>query len=119
MQSLKQQTKRILVGVAGAVIVLLGVVMIPYPGPGWLVVFAGLALLATEFAWAHHILMRLRGYYDRWVVWLKAAPLGVRITVALCTFCVVIATIWLVNGYGIIDNWLGLQLDWTHSPLSR
>ncbi|HVE95418.1 MAG TPA: PGPGW domain-containing protein [Pseudonocardiaceae bacterium] len=25
--------------------------MIPYPGPGWLVVFAGLIILGTEFAW--------------------------------------------------------------------
>lgn len=119
MQSLRQQTKRILVGVAGALIVPIGIVMIPYPGPGWLVVFAGLALLATEFAWAHHILMHLRGYYDRWMAWLKQAPLGARVVVVAFTFCVVVVTIWLVNGYGIIDGWFGLQQDWLHSPLVR
>src|SRR5215468_10502274 len=43
---------RIGVGVLGGLVLVAGILMIPYPGPGWLVVFAGLAVLATEFAWA-------------------------------------------------------------------
>src|SRR5690606_16448541 len=40
------------VGVVGLVVVVIGIIAIPYPGPGWAIFFLGLALLATEFAWA-------------------------------------------------------------------
>ena len=33
-----------------------GLVMLVTPGPGWLTIAAGLALLASEFAWAHRLL---------------------------------------------------------------
>jgi uncharacterized protein (TIGR02611 family) len=39
--------------------------LIPYPGPGWLVVFAGLALLATEFERAQRVLTFARTHYAR------------------------------------------------------
>ena len=39
-------------GVAGGVIVVVGLIMIPLPGPGIPVVIAGIVLLATEFVWA-------------------------------------------------------------------
>lgn len=38
----------------GAVVV--GVIMLPLPGPGWLVIFGGMAIWATEFAWAQLVL---------------------------------------------------------------
>ena len=38
---------RIGVGAIGGIVLIAGVIMIPYPGPGWLVVFAGLAILAA------------------------------------------------------------------------
>lgn len=40
---------RAAVGVTGSATVLVGLVLVPLPGPGWLVVAAGTALLATEF----------------------------------------------------------------------
>ena len=45
-----------MVGLLGGAIVVLGFILIPLPGPGWLIVFAGLALLATEFVWAERLL---------------------------------------------------------------
>jgi hypothetical protein len=48
--------KRILVTVAGVLVILLGIVLIPLPGPGWAIVFAGLAILATEYVWAERLL---------------------------------------------------------------
>jgi uncharacterized protein (TIGR02611 family) len=48
--------KRIAVFVAGSVVLLAGVAMIVLPGPGLLVIIAGLAILATEFAWAERAL---------------------------------------------------------------
>jgi uncharacterized protein (TIGR02611 family) len=47
-----RSTKRIVVFVVGVALVVLGLVLLVLPGPGILVVFLGVAILATEFAWA-------------------------------------------------------------------
>ncbi|MFJ7218673.1 PGPGW domain-containing protein [Amycolatopsis sp. NPDC098790] len=44
-----KQAKRILITVAGAVLLLVGVLLLVLPGPGLLLVLAGLLLLASEF----------------------------------------------------------------------
>jgi uncharacterized protein (TIGR02611 family) len=51
------------------VVLVAGIIMIPYPGPGWLVVFIGLAILGTEFDWARRLLSYARSRYDRWNAW--------------------------------------------------
>ncbi|MGW0083406.1 TIGR02611 family protein [Streptomyces sp. NPDC003393] len=42
--------------VAGLAVVGAGVVMLPLPGPGWVVIFGGMAIWATEFVWAQLVL---------------------------------------------------------------
>jgi tellurite resistance protein TerC len=48
--------KRIAVSVIGFTLVALGLVLLVLPGPGLLVVAAGFAVLATEYAWARSAL---------------------------------------------------------------
>jgi len=48
------------VGIVGAALLVAGAVMLVLPGPGLLVIVAGLAVLATEFAWAERWLRRAR-----------------------------------------------------------
>lgn len=48
--------KRATVLVVGLALVAVGFVMFVTPGPGIVLVVAGLAVLATEFAWAEHLL---------------------------------------------------------------
>ena len=38
---------RIGVGVLGAIVVIVGIVLLPFPGPGWLVIFFGMLGLAV------------------------------------------------------------------------
>jgi len=57
--------KRVLVGVDGGFVTLLGVVALVAPGPGWLIIFTGLGILATEFAWAARALTKARGIASR------------------------------------------------------
>lgn len=40
----------------GLAIVGTGIVLLPLPGPGWVVIFAGMAVWATEFVWAQLVL---------------------------------------------------------------
>lgn len=51
-----KQLKRIIIGIAGFTVLVVGIVMIALPGPAFIIIPAGLAILATEFIWAQRIL---------------------------------------------------------------
>ena len=51
--------------VGGFLLLVAGVVMIALPGPGWLTIFAALAILAGEFLWARKLLDRLKSQVNR------------------------------------------------------
>ena len=55
-----QQVKRWSKIVMGFTLLLAGVIMLVTPGPGWLAIGMGLALLAAEFLWARRLLNRLK-----------------------------------------------------------
>lgn len=52
--------RRIVVGIVGATVLLIGIVMTVTPGPALIVIPIGLAILSIEFAWARAWLKRLR-----------------------------------------------------------
>lgn len=52
--------RRIVVGVVGVTVVLIGVVMLVTPGPALVVIPVGLAILSIEFTWARAWLRRMR-----------------------------------------------------------
>ncbi|MEV4169104.1 TIGR02611 family protein [Nonomuraea sp. NPDC049709] len=81
-------TLKIVIGVIGTVMVAGGLVMVPFPGPGWLVVFAGLAVLATEFHWAHKTLEFGKQTLHAWTEWYKRQGWTVRIIVLVVTVAV-------------------------------
>lgn len=57
--------RRIVVGVVGATVLLIGIVLLVTPGPAFIVIPAGLAILSLEFAWARHWLRKLREAISR------------------------------------------------------
>ncbi len=54
--------RRIGIALAGGTILLVGIAMIVLPGPAIVVIPAGLAILALEFAWARYCLRKMRHY---------------------------------------------------------
>jgi uncharacterized protein (TIGR02611 family) len=60
-----EQVRRAFRVVAGFTLLLAGVVMIVTPGPGWLVIFLGLSLLAAEFIWARRLMERMKREGER------------------------------------------------------
>lgn len=50
--------RKVIIGVIGFTVLLLGAVMVVLPGPAVIIIPIGLAILATEFAWARRILRR-------------------------------------------------------------
>ncbi len=55
--------RRIVVAVVGITILLVGVALLVLPGPAFLVIPVGLAVLALEFEWARRAFRRAR---DMW-----------------------------------------------------
>jgi len=52
--------RKILIAIAGISVILIGAAMIFLPGPAIVVIPIGLAILATEFAWAKVLLHKLK-----------------------------------------------------------
>jgi len=48
--------RRVAVSIAGFAVLLAGVALLVLPGPGWVLIFAGLAILSTEYVWARRLL---------------------------------------------------------------
>ena len=55
-----RQARKVVIAVVGFTIVLLGLVMIVTPGPGWLVILLGLSILSAEFVWARRLMKRIK-----------------------------------------------------------
>jgi tellurite resistance protein TerC len=57
---LPPMVRRILILLIGSTVVVVGILLLVLPGPGILVIVVGLAILATEFAWAEALLAAAR-----------------------------------------------------------
>lgn len=55
---LPRTLRRVVVGVIGGTIVLIGIALIVLPGPAFIVIPLGLLVLGSEFAWARRLLRR-------------------------------------------------------------
>src|SRR4030042_1729569 len=70
MKELYKQGKRVVIGVIGFTVLLIGVAMIVLPGPSLIVLLLGLGILATEFIWARRLLEKVRGTIKtKWEKW--------------------------------------------------
>ena len=95
---------RVAVGLVGGLIVALGLAAIPLPGPGWLIVFAGLFVLASEFTWAERLLEFTKERVTRWTDWVAARSAWVRLLIALATAaCVYGVLVLTLHVFGVPD----------------
>ena len=103
---------RIAVGVVGGLIVALGIVAIPLPGPGWLIVIAGLFVLATEFLWAERLLEFTKTHVKQWTDWVGDRPVWVRVLIGLATaafvYGVVVVTLHMTGVPDWVPGWVPL-----------
>jgi uncharacterized protein (TIGR02611 family) len=60
------QVRRFFKILGGFTLLGLGAVMLFTPGPGWVVIFLGLTLLAAEFVWARRLMDRMKEQGTRW-----------------------------------------------------
>lgn len=55
-----RNARRVIVGVVGGTVLLIGLALVVLPGPAFIVIPIGLAILSIEFAWARSWLIRVR-----------------------------------------------------------
>ncbi|UXA20130.1 TIGR02611 family protein [Mycobacterium sp. SMC-4] len=108
---------RITIGVVGTVVVVIGIVAIPFPGPGWPIVFVGLGILATEFDWARRLLAYARVRYDAVMAWFKSQGVWVQIAGALFTAVVVVVTVWFLGAVAFLARLVNIEHPWLNSPI--
>jgi uncharacterized protein (TIGR02611 family) len=93
---------RIVVGLLGVALTLGGLVLVPLPGPGWLIVLAGLAVLGSEFDPARRVLEFARRRLAAWTTWLTRQGVAVRAVVVVATLgCVLIGMYAVVATLGV------------------
>ncbi|BBG01299.1 MULTISPECIES: TIGR02611 family protein [Pseudonocardia] len=110
-------TYRISAGVLGTAIVILGIIALPAPGPGWAIIFLGLGVLAAEFSWAKRLLHWVRVRYDGWVAWLQRKTRPVQLAVMTLILGVVAVCAWLFGVFDTVGGWVGIEWTWLESPL--
>ena len=109
---------RVAVGIVGLAVLAAGIVAIPYPGPGWAIVFIGLGILASEFDWARRLLSGVRQRYDALMDWFSRQGRWVQALGVALTAAVVVATMWLFGALGWVAGMIGLDWPWLKSPLA-
>ncbi|WP_433532207.1 TIGR02611 family protein [Micromonospora sp. CA-263727] len=92
---------KIVIGALGALVVSIGIVLIPLPGPGWLIVIAGLGIWAVEFHWAKRLLGFTRRHVQGWANWVKRQSLAVRFVIGSVGILFVGAVACLSIKYGL------------------
>ncbi len=80
----------------GLLVVVLGLLLVPLPGPGWLIVIFGIAIWSSEFDRAHRLLTWVRRRLHTWNVWVQSRSRGAKAAIAAGTLVAVAVGAWLV-----------------------
>jgi len=100
---------KILVAILGGLVVAVGIVLIPLPGPGWAIVILGLIIWAIEFVWARHLLQFTRDKLRGWTSWIGRQSWPVRLLIGAAGLvfvgAVLMATLRFSFGVTVADIW--------------
>jgi hypothetical protein len=70
----RPRIRKLIAAVIGGTVILFGLALIVLPGPAVIVVPVGLAILATEFAWARRLVRRGGALWGRARRWRRRRP---------------------------------------------
>ncbi|MCG7267805.1 TIGR02611 family protein [Corynebacterium sp. ACRQJ] len=99
--------------VAGWLVVLVGLIMIPFPAPGWFMVFIGIGVLSLELEWPHRLLMWSIRQYDKFDEWWDKQSKLVKGALGF----LLLILIWVTLIALFVLGWNTGVLDWTKSWL--
>jgi len=100
------------IGIFGGLVVAIGIVLIPFPGPGWAIVILGLAIWAVEFAWAKNLLTFTKRHVQSWTHWIARQSWPVRAVVGLVGMVFVSAVVWTSVKLSFGIDLIQVARDW-------
>lgn len=104
---------RMAVGAVGLCVILVGIVLLPFPGPGWLIIFLGLGIWASEFEWAQNLLHWVRNQVEAWWEWLDRKGWWAQALAGLATFALVLLIFWALFAVSGVPTWFPqFAQDW-------
>ena len=86
---------RVFVAVVGSVVTAAGVIMLVTPGPGWLMIFLGLGIWATEYSWARSVLSSVERHVRKWTAWLARQPRWPMVVLGAVAVLAIVIVVWL------------------------
>ena len=95
-----------MVAVLGTAIVVAGIALLPLPGPGWLIIFIGLGILASEFEWARRLLDYAKRRVEAWTEWMRRQSIAVRLAVGAAGLAVVAAAVFGYVAWRGVPTWV-------------
>jgi uncharacterized protein (TIGR02611 family) len=106
---------RIGIGTLGTLVVALGIVLIPFPGPGWAIVILGLAIWAIEFVWAKNLLEFTKRHVQSWTRWIGRRTLPMRALIGVVGLVFVGAIVWASVRLSFGIDLVGVTREWLAS----
>lgn len=106
---------RIGIGVLGALIIAVGIILIPFPGPGWAIVILGLAVWAIEFTWAKKLLDYTKRQVQSWTHWIGRQSWPVRAVIGVAGLLFVAAIVWASVRLSLGIDLIAEGRDWLAS----
>ncbi|WP_432511151.1 TIGR02611 family protein [Kineococcus sp. SYSU DK001] len=112
----RNRVYRAVVGALGSLVVVVGLALVPLPGPGWLVVFMGLAVLGTEFSSAQRLKRFGERQVHRWTRWIARRSLATRAALGTGAAAGGAALVWGYLAWQGLPSWtpevVTAQLRW-------
>jgi uncharacterized protein (TIGR02611 family) len=100
------------VGIVGGLVVAIGIILIPFPGPGWAIVILGLAILAVEFHWARGVLAFTKRHVQSWTHWIGRQSLPLRALIGVVGMLFISAVVWASIKVSLRIDLIQVSLDW-------
>jgi uncharacterized protein (TIGR02611 family) len=84
---------RVIIAALGLLIIAVGIVLLPLPGPGWVIIFGGLAIWSLEFSWAARLRRFAMRQVSAWTAWLGRQRWWLRVLVGLGLVILIVAIV--------------------------
>lgn len=109
--------KVVLVELTGWSLVVLGIIAMPLPGPGTLILFAGLVVLSTRYEWARKVRKRARKWVDRTTCESVATPLRILVSTVSALSLIAVGVILYLDPTLPAWSWLDFGPVEPSSPI--
>lgn len=102
--------KRVVLESAGWILVVAGIILMPLPGPGLLIVLGGVALLARQYDWAARNLERVRLRALREAARSVSGPVSMAVTIVGMLLLIAAGVVWIISPP--VPSWFPLPDAW-------